>query len=58
MNRGLSKNIKYADAYNIPFVLFVGEDELKSGEFKLKNLKSGEEKVAKLTILLKEIPLI
>ena len=43
MGRGLSKNIKYADAYGIPYVLFVGEDELKKGKYKLKNLESGEE---------------
>ena len=57
MGRGLSKNIKYADAYDIPFVLFVGEDELKVGKFKLKNIESGKEFEGSIEELLKEIPL-
>ena len=36
--------IKTADKQGIPFVVVVGEDELKSKKFKLKNLKTGEEK--------------
>ena len=43
MGRGLSKCIKYADAYGIPYVLFVGEDELAAQRFKLKELSSGKE---------------
>jgi histidyl-tRNA synthetase len=56
-NRGLSKNIRYADAYGIPFVLFVGEDELKENKFKLRNLKSGEEKLATLDDLMESLAL-
>ena len=36
--------IKTADKQGIPFVVVVGEDEIKSKKFKLKNLKTGEEK--------------
>jgi len=36
--------IKLADKQKIPFIICLGEDERKSGEFKLKNLKTGEEK--------------
>ncbi len=47
LGRGVSKNIKYASAKNIPFVLFVGEDELSNGLFTLKELSSGvEEKLS------------
>ncbi len=53
MGRGLSKCIKYADAYNIPYVLFVGEDELSVGEFKLKNLDSGKEELLPLDGVIK-----
>lgn len=35
--------IKYADKNLIPFVVCVGENEVKNEEFKMKNLKSGEE---------------
>ena len=36
--------IKSADKQNIPYIICIGENEVKSGEFKLKNLKTGEEK--------------
>ncbi|MFP4524362.1 MAG: histidine--tRNA ligase [Candidatus Woesearchaeota archaeon] len=55
MGRGLSKNIKYADAYGIPYVLFVGEDELKEDKYKLKELKSGDEEVVALDEVLKKM---
>lgn len=37
--------IKYADKNQIPFVICIGENEVKNEEFKVKNLKSGEESV-------------
>ncbi|MBX4181269.1 histidine--tRNA ligase [Candidatus Parcubacteria bacterium] len=40
----LGDMIKNADKLHIPFVMVVGEDELKSKKFKVKNLKTGEEK--------------
>jgi histidyl-tRNA synthetase len=39
--------IKSADKQKIPYIICIGEDEIKSGEFKLKNLKTGEEKIVK-----------
>ncbi len=41
--KGISKNLDYANKMGIPYVLFVGEDELSQGKFKLKDMKSGEE---------------
>lgn len=35
--------IKYADKNLIPFVVCIGENEIKKEEFKIKNLKSGDE---------------
>ena len=43
MGRGPSKNLEYADALKIPFVLFVGEEEVKAKKYKLKNMKTGKE---------------
>lgn len=37
--------IKYADKNMIPFVVCVGENEVKNEEFKVKNLKSSEETI-------------
>ena len=39
----LQKQFKYADARNIPYVLIVGPEELKSGQLTLKHMKSGEQ---------------
>lgn len=43
--KGISKNLDYANSLGIPQVLFVGENELKAGKFKLKNMKEGSEEV-------------
>jgi len=41
--RKLDKQIKSAEKKGINKVLFVGEQELQSGQFKIKNLQSGQE---------------
>lgn len=43
----VGEQIKSADKQKIPFIICIGEDEMKTGEFKLKNLKTGEEKLVK-----------
>ena len=43
MERGPSKSLQYADSLGIPFVAFIGEDELKQGRMKLKSMKTGKE---------------
>lgn len=47
----IGDQIKNADKQNIPYILCLGENEMKSGEFKVKNLKTGEEKSATLETL-------
>lgn len=49
--RKIGDQIKTADRQKIPYVICLGEDEIKSGQFKVKNLKSGEEK----TVTIEEI---
>ncbi|MFP4091104.1 MAG: histidine--tRNA ligase [Cyclobacteriaceae bacterium] len=39
----LKKQFAYADKKNIPFTLVVGSEEMKSGRYGLKELKSGEQ---------------
>ena len=34
---------KYADKLKIPYVIVVGEDEIQSGKYTLKNMETGEE---------------
>ncbi len=43
--RKIGEQIKNADKVHIPNIICIGEEEIKSGEFKLKNLKSGKQKV-------------
>jgi histidyl-tRNA synthetase len=42
--RNISKEMKRADALNVKFTLIIGEDELKKGTVKVKDMGSGEQK--------------
>ncbi len=48
----LKKQMSYADAKRIPFVLLVGTEEMESGELTLKNMESGEQMKVKLSVLI------
>ncbi len=39
----LGKQFKYADTIGVPFVCVAGDDEIKTGRIKLKNMITGEE---------------
>ncbi len=41
--KSISKNLDYVNKMGIPYALIVGEDELKSGKFSLKDMESGVE---------------
>ncbi|MEK6928204.1 MAG: histidine--tRNA ligase [Nanoarchaeota archaeon] len=41
----IGKSLEYADAKGIPFVIFIGEDEVKKKKFKIRNMQSGEERM-------------
>jgi histidyl-tRNA synthetase len=45
-DKKIGDQIKSADKQKISYIICLGENEIESGEFKLKNLKTGEEKVA------------
>ena len=51
----LKKQMEYANKIKSPAVILYGENEIKSGEPTLKNLKSGEEKSIKIKELVNEI---
>ena len=42
-NAKMKKQMSYADAKKIPFVLIVGGDEMQSGLLSLKNMTTGEQ---------------
>lgn len=48
----LKKQMSYADAKQIPFVLLVGEEEVQSGKVTLKNMESGEQMKVELPELI------
>jgi len=39
----ISKGLEYADSNKIPYVIFLGGDEVKKKKFKLRDMKSGKE---------------
>lgn len=39
----IKKQMNYANKKGVPFVLMIGEDEIKEGKFQLKNMKTGEQ---------------
>jgi histidyl-tRNA synthetase len=43
-----SKALDYANSKGIPKVLIIGENEIKSGKFKIKDMKSGKESILKI----------
>lgn len=42
-NKKIGDQIKYADKNNIPFIVCIGDDEIKNNIYKLKNLNTKEE---------------
>lgn len=55
ISRGISKNLDYANSTAIPFVLFVGERELKEKKVKLRDMKSGKEELLTVKAVAKRL---
>ncbi|MBI2140361.1 ATP phosphoribosyltransferase regulatory subunit [Candidatus Woesearchaeota archaeon] len=53
MGRGVSKNLNYANSLGIPYVIFIGEEEMKVGKVKLRNMADGKEKLISIQEILK-----
>jgi len=51
----LGKQIQYADKKGIPFVIIVGEEEMKNQNYTLKNLNSGEQITMNLELLIEKL---
>tara|TARA_Y100000310_G_C20676165_1_gene813179 strand:- start:1727 stop:3088 length:1362 start_codon:yes stop_codon:yes gene_type:complete len=45
LGRGISKNLKFANSMGIGTVVFLGQQELKEGKVKIRDMESGEEKM-------------
>ncbi|MEM4358960.1 MAG: histidine--tRNA ligase [Candidatus Bilamarchaeaceae archaeon] len=46
-SRSLSKQLDYANARGIPFVIIIGQQEVSTGMYKIRNMRNGEEKTIK-----------
>ncbi|MEM5807568.1 MAG: histidine--tRNA ligase [Candidatus Aenigmatarchaeota archaeon] len=44
MERNFSKQLEYASNLDIPYVIIIGPEEIKRNKFKLKNMKTGEQR--------------
>ncbi len=53
--RGISKNLDYANQLFIPYVIFIGEKELKLKKYKLRDMKTGKEYLLNLKDLIKKL---
>jgi histidyl-tRNA synthetase len=53
--RGISKNLKYANSLGIPYVIMVGEKELKEGKFVLKNMETGDQEKLSVKDIVKKL---
>ncbi|MEZ4781456.1 MAG: histidine--tRNA ligase [Flavobacteriaceae bacterium] len=51
----MKKQMNYANKRDIPFVVLVGEEEMKANSYTLKNMKSGEQAKYSLSDLIKAI---
>ncbi|MDR0368083.1 MAG: histidine--tRNA ligase [Bacteroidales bacterium] len=54
-NAKLQKQMKYADAKQIPFVVFAGENEIKTQKFTLKDMRSGKQSSVDLNELIETV---
>lgn len=50
-NKKFKHKISYADKLNIPYVIFLGEDEIKGGTITVKDMQSGEQTTASPAII-------
>jgi histidyl-tRNA synthetase len=55
MNRNLKKQLEYADALEIPFVVIIGPEELKKNKVKLKDMVLNKEMEVKTEDLVRKI---
>ncbi len=51
----LAKQVKYADKLGIPYVVILGEDEVKQNAVTVKNMATGEQKTVSIDRLIQEI---
>ena len=53
--KGVSKNLEYASSLGIPFVVILGDEELKKKKVLLRDMKSGMEQMLSLSSVMKKL---
>ena len=51
----ISKALEFANSYGVPFVIFIGSEEVKKKKFKLKDMKSGKEEMLSEKEIIKKL---
>src|SRR3989338_5330377 len=54
-SRGVSNNLDYASKLGIPYCLIIGEKELKSNKYTLRNMNTGKELKLSITEIIKKL---
>lgn len=54
-DKKLKAKFKYADKLKIPYVIVIGENEIKTGKLTLKNMKTGEQKECDLEEIINKL---
>lgn len=53
--KSISKGLEFANSYGIPYVLLIGEEELKKEKVKLKDMGSGKEEMLLVNDVVKKV---
>ncbi|MBT4650981.1 histidine--tRNA ligase [Candidatus Woesearchaeota archaeon] len=56
--RGVSKNLQYANSLGIPYVIIIGETELKVNKVLLRDMRSGDQELLTLSQVVKKLKLV
>ena len=54
-NKKMKAKFKYADKLKIPYVIIIGEDEIKSGKYTIKNMETGEQQQLEIEDIIAKI---
>lgn len=55
MMEKVSKALEYANVVHVPYIIFIGSDEVKQKKFKLRDMKTGKERFLGEDSLIKEL---
>ena len=54
-NKKIKTKFKYADKLQIPYVIVIGEDEIKSGKFTIKNMNDGTQEQLEIEKIIEKL---